>query len=87
MGTGEYVPQHQPYANLPLYHIHLCTCIRAALNNATVTLLTSNDIVEGIDLRVGYTATGAQSSQGREPLYDSIGQFVTSNVLGWHSRI
>lgn len=61
--------------------------IRAALYWSTVHLLTSNDIVEGINLRVGYTATGAQSSQGREPLYDSIGQFVTSNVLGWHSRI
>ena len=42
---------------------------------------TSNDIVEGIDLRVGYTAAGAQRGQRRKPLYDGIRQFVASNVL------
>ena len=44
-------------------------------------MLTSNDVVECIDLRVGYASSGTESSQGWEALDDSIGKFVASNVL------
>ena len=57
----------------------------APITIETDVVLTSNDIVESIDFRVGYTATGAQRGQRRKPFYDSIGQFVASNVL-WKKR-
>jgi hypothetical protein len=46
-----------------------------------INVHTPNNVVEGHDLRVRDAATRGQGSQGRETLYNSVGELVPDDFL------